>query len=186
MSSNLAILSVVFGGLTAAAGPASNWQPLAPEELEVRLANQHGRQVNFYADLIAGKITAVNFIFTNCTQVCPMLTAQFRALEKEAAARGIKDAQLVSVSVDPERDTAAALKRFASESQAGWTFLSGSEANVKKLLDTFHLPLQQRDGHTSRFVIVNGISGRWTSIDGFASVSEITKLVEGARQQGGR
>lgn len=186
MNRNLVVLAVAFGGLAAAGGPASTWQPLAPVELEVRLANQHGRPVNFYADLVAGKITAVNFIFTNCTQVCPMLTAQFRALEREAAARGIKDAQLVSVSVDPERDTAAALRRFASESQAGWTFLSGSEANVKKLLETFHLPLQQRDGHTSRFVVVNGVSGQWTSIDGFTSVNEIVKLVEEARQQGGR
>ena len=186
MNRNLAFLAVVFGGLATAGGPASDWQPLAPRELEVKLANQHGRPVNFYGDLIAGKITAVNFIFTNCTQACPMLTAQFRALEKQAEARGIRDAQLVSVSVDPERDTAEVLKRFASDSQADWTFLSGSEANVKKLLDAFHLPLQQRDGHTSRFVIVNGLSGRWTSVDGFTDVGAIVKLIEDARHPGGR
>ncbi len=78
------------------------------------------------------------------------------------------------------------MRRFAAESQAGWVFLSGSEGSVKKLLETFNLPLQQRDGHTSRFVIANGLVGRWTSIDGFTDVNEIVKLVREARQQSGR
>lgn len=164
----------------------SQWQPLAPADLEVRLADQQGRSTNFYRDLVAGKTTVINFIFTECTQVCPMLTAQFRALEKQAAELAIKDVQLVSVSVDPERDTAAALRRFAADSQAGWIFLSASEVNVKKLLEAFRLPLQQRDGHTSRFVIASGPLGKWTSVDGFSDVNEILKLVAEVRAQNKR
>jgi len=164
-----------------AAEPSSQWQKLTPAQLSVQLSDQQGRPTNFYRDLVAGKTTVINFIFTDCTQVCPMLTAQFRDLEKQAAAMAIKDVQLVSVSVDPEKDTAAALRRFAADSQAGWTFLSGNEASVKKLLEAFHLPLQQRDGHTSRFVIASDTLGKWTSVDGFSDVNEILKLVGEAK-----
>ena len=183
MKANLLVVLALLFGRAACANGSSQWQALAPAELEVPLTNQDGQVLTFYGDLVQGKVAVINFIFTNCTQACPMLTAQFRALEKEAAAQGITDLHLVSVSVDPERDTAAALRRFASESQAGWAFLSGSEAQIKKLLGSFHLPLRQRDGHTSRFVIANGISGQWSSIDGFTDVREIIKLVQEARQQ---
>jgi protein SCO1 len=167
--------------LIQAEEPASQWQALTPAQLGVRLTDQQGRTVDFYKDLMAGKTTVINFIFTECTQVCPMLTAQFRAIEKQAAAASMKGIQLVSVSVDPERDTAAALRRFAAESEANWIFLSGSEVNVKKLLEAFHLPLQQRDGHTSRFVIASDAAGKWTSVDGFSDVNDIVKLAGDAR-----
>ena len=179
------VLALCLAAAGSAGSPSPGWQQLAAANLDVQLSNQQGRPVTFYRDMVQGRTTVVNFIFTNCTTVCPMLTAQFRQLKEETAKMNIHDVQLVSVSVDPERDSAAALAHFAAESKAGWTFLTGSEADVKKLLDAFHLPLTQREGHTSRFVVANGSSGLWTSVDGFSEVKEIVSLVEEARRQRG-
>ena len=62
-----------------------------------------------------GKVVAVAFIYTYCTDVCPMLTANMASVqEKLGSAFGPKIA-FVSITVDPERDTPEVLKQYARE-----------------------------------------------------------------------
>src|SRR5690349_2983818 len=44
---------------------------------DAQVLDQHGKQLNFYSDLIKGKTVAINFVFTTCTAICPSLTATF-------------------------------------------------------------------------------------------------------------
>ncbi len=166
---------------TSFASDQADWQTLTPADLSVRLTDQNGKSVEFYDGLIKGKTVVINFVFTNCNQACPMLTAQFRALERKTTELGLDGVSFVSVSIDPERDDVGALARFAEKLHADWTFLTGGESDIRKLLDAFHLPLRDRDNHTSRFVISNGTTGRWTSVDGFTRASSIAQLIQEAQ-----
>src|SRR5689334_22964206 len=50
---------------------------------EVEVLDQNGNALHFYSDLIKGKTVAINFIFTNCTTICPPLAATFARVQKE-------------------------------------------------------------------------------------------------------
>jgi protein SCO1/2 len=99
------------------------------------LTDQDGRPVAL-ADL-RGHALLVDFIFTNCPGPCPLQTALHAqvldAVPPEARAR----VHFVSISLDPERDTPAALRRYAERHGADlahWSFLTGEPAAVDDVL----------------------------------------------------
>src|SRR5829696_6014854 len=65
---------------------------------DVTVQDQNGKSLNFYRDLVKGKVVAVNFVFTTCTAICPSLTATFRRVQQELDAKST-DVQLISISV---------------------------------------------------------------------------------------
>jgi protein SCO1 len=93
---------------------------------EFRLTSQDGAQVAL-VDL-RGKVVAVTFIYTLCTNTCPVLTPMMSFVQDQLGADfGVKIA-FVSITVDPERDTPEVLKEYAQAfgaNLAGWFFLTG-------------------------------------------------------------
>jgi heme o synthase len=84
-------------------------------------------------DALKGNVTVYDFIFTNCAGTCPMMTAQMRNI----AAKIDKNApvRFVSISVDPRRDTPAALRAYAARvrNDARWMFLTGDPKVISDL-----------------------------------------------------
>src|SRR5215213_10070266 len=118
---------------TRAASPAAptNESAVAASSLRIPDAtvyNQNGRRLNFYTDLVKGKVVAINFIFTTCTTICPPLTATFRRVQRDLGEHVGRDIELISVSVDPATDTPERLFDFAEKFKAGpgWTFVTAS------------------------------------------------------------
>jgi Uncharacterized protein SCO1/SenC/PrrC, involved in biogenesis of respiratory and photosynthetic systems len=58
----------------------TTFQPSIPD---VPVVTQDGKSVRFYSDLVKGNTVAVNFIFTNCKTICPMLGGMFANLQKQ-------------------------------------------------------------------------------------------------------
>ncbi|MFQ5734383.1 MAG: SCO family protein [Planctomycetaceae bacterium] len=99
------------------------------------------------ADLL-GKPAVVCFIFTHCAGPCTDVTGGMAALEKWLKTAKI-DARLVTLSVDPKRDTPARLADYAKRFGAGkdWWFLTGDEARIYPLIrDSFGQPVRQETG----------------------------------------
>src|SRR6201997_88595 len=87
-----------------------------------QLTNQTGEV--FGSAQLAGKIWIADFIYTTCPGPCPMISSRMGELQKPFEKT---DVQLVSFSVDPEKDTPAVLRRYAEGLQAGpgrWDFLT--------------------------------------------------------------
>lgn len=99
------------------------------------LTDQDGRQVHFFDDLIKGKVVVINFIFTSCSDSCPLETARLRQVQKLLGDRVGKDVFFYSISIDPLSDTPAVLKAYAQRFQVGpgWQFLTGEFADVTEL-----------------------------------------------------
>ena len=115
---------------------------------------------------LRGRIWIADFIYTTCTDTCPLQTAMMAKLQEEYAAQ--PDIQLVSITVDPERDTPQALALYADKYQANakrWYFLSGPRDRIVQLIQQgFHLAVAaipagaDSDGmipHSPRFVLVD-------------------------------
>ena len=103
------------------------------------LVERSGRPVR-RSDL-EGKIWVASFIFTNCADECPLMSAELTRLQADVAA--MEDIRLVSITVDPERDTPAVLSQYAERFTADperWLFLTGDKEAIYRLArDGFHL-----------------------------------------------
>lgn len=145
---------------------------------DVVIQDQHGKSLNFYRDLVKGRVVAVNFVFTTCTAICPSLTATFRRVQQELAARSLK-VQLISISVDPTTDTPERLHAFASKFKAepGWTFVTGNSSDIDSLLKEFGVAVANKNDHTPMILIGNDETGYWTRAYGLSSPTSLVKLI---------
>jgi protein SCO1 len=155
-----------------ATGPASAANQWGADYFpNVPLTTQEGKTVRFYDDLLKGKSVAINVIFTSCTDVCPLETANLVQLTKQLGDRVGKDVHFYSITIDPKRDTPEVLKAYAEKFGAGgpgWLFLTGKAEDIKQITKKLAL-IRDRDNPTSREshhapTLVMGIerSGLWT------------------------
>jgi protein SCO1/2 len=96
------------------------------------LVNQESQR--FDSTTLAGKVVVLNFIFTTCTDVCPIFTANLAQLQRKLNDRHSAELYFVSITTDPEVDSAKVLKGYALRYSAdfkNWAFLTGSEAQLK-------------------------------------------------------
>ncbi len=147
--------------------------------------NQNGRRLNFYTDLVRGKVVAINFIFTTCTTICPPLTATFRRVQQELGEHLGRDIELISVSVDPTTDTPERLFDFAAKFKAGpgWTFVTGDQAEIDSLLSAFGVAVADKNDHTPTVLVGNDAKGYWTRAYGLASPTTLVKVITQAADQ---
>lgn len=158
--------------LAAACGPGGGEEPPTYWTVpDFTLVNQAADTVR--AAHLDGAPWVASFVFTSCQGVCPGITARMASLRDTLAARGLLGSRvrLVSVSVDPARDTAAALRayaeRFGGAEPGRWDFLTGSPPErVRDLVQRgFHLtatlPDSAADGesyqvnHSPRVLLVD-------------------------------
>jgi protein SCO1/2 len=101
----------------------------------IQLVNQDGKKLRFYDDLIKGKIVMIQFMFTSCDRLCPMVTPNLVKVQKELQKQAPGEVNLVSISVDPDHDTPAALKAYAAKFHVGpnWQFLTGRKSEIERL-----------------------------------------------------
>jgi len=177
----LLLALVPRGGISA----AQDNQPWGASYFpNVPLVTQDGKTVRFYDDLIKDKRVLVNFIFTRCTDICPLATAKLLQVQKLLGPRVGRDIFIYSITLDPEFDTPETLKTYAARygvSGPGWLFLTGS----RKDIDAVRFKLGERRDKTEHPNIVrlgNGVNGQWMRLplsgDLNLLVSEIGKTLD--------
>lgn len=147
------------------------------------LIERSGRRVE--RSHLLGKVWIVNFIYTHCPDTCPLQSAQMAQLQVDLMTE--KEVRLVSITVDPERDTLEALSRYAGRFGADpdrWLFLTGEKGAIYRLAqEGFHLsavevPPEKRATpeashlHSSRFVLVD----RQARIRGYYPSNDVEAL----------
>ena len=124
------------------------------------LTNQDNQR--FDSAQLRGKIIVLNFIFTTCTDVCPLFTANLVQLQRKLNGRYGGELFFVSVTTDPEVDSAKILKAYAQRHGAdlkNWTFLTGAEARLKEVWNGFAVRVIKRGRglvqHTSLTTVID-------------------------------
>lgn len=104
---------------------------------EFALSNQDGNR--FESTKLRGKVVVLNFIFTTCTDVCPLFTANLAQLQRTLK-NDAGNVFFVSITTDPEVDSPKVLRSYAQRYGAdfqNWAFLTGSEAQLKQVWNGF-------------------------------------------------
>ncbi len=126
----------------------------------ITLTNQLGSPVSL--DQLRGKVLVMDFFFTHCPSICPTLTHNMKQLQD---ALKLKDdmtridttfVQFISFSVDPERDSASALKKYGDRFGINpdvWWLLTGPKKTIYDFaLNELKLGLQDGEGVDSNFI----------------------------------
>ncbi len=159
----------------------------------VPLVTQDGRTVRLYDDLLKGKSVVLNLIYTQCTDVCPLETANLVQVQRLLGSRVGKEIFFYSISIDPF-DTPKLLKAYAGKFGVGpgWLFLTGKKADIaligKKLGLSSRSDLEDRDGHQSSLMIGNEPTGQWVRNSGVDNprflATQISMFLDGGKTPG--
>ena len=136
------------------------------------LVDQTGQR--FSSAALAGKVAALNFIYTRCAlpQFCLRVSNNFGVLQKRFANRLGRDLVLVTVTFDPQRDTPEVLAKYASQwkaDPASWRFLTGPVADVRRVTSQFgvdYFPDEGLMNHSLRTAIIDRSGRIVASIEG--------------------
>jgi protein SCO1/2 len=147
---------------------------------DVRLTNQDGKQLRFYSDLLQNRVVVISAFFSSCTGVCKVTMPLLKSLQEKFADRAGRKLNLISISVDPETDTPAALHKYAASlgAKPGWDFLTGDRQSVELALQKVGFATDAKEGHTNIFIVGNESTGLWKKVLGIGSPDEIAAAVE--------
>lgn len=138
---------------------------------EFTLTDQTG--ATFSSQALSGRVTLLDFIYTHCTDACPLLSATFQDTQRKLADDKslASKVTLVSLSVDPQHDTPSVLAEYSSRFKAdpsGWKMLTGDWDQVYDVVTGFKVatrpPRPAADApvpggteltHTTRIVLID-------------------------------
>ena len=149
------------------------------------LVDQDGQELMFVSDVIGDNIVVMDFVYTTCTTICPVLSALFTQVQGKLGDAVGDEVTLVSMSVDPVRDTPQRLKAYSAKHRAGegWLWLTGSKGEVEDVLIGLGAYTSNFEDHPSMVLIGDGRTGEWKRLFGFPNPDRVVQIVNDLREQ---
>ena len=150
------------------------------ELLDLELLDRHGKPVRFQSQAVAGRIVVIDFVYTTCTTICPILSAVMAQVQDRLGARLGTEVRPISISIDPTRDTPERLDAYARKFGAGpeWIWLTGQKPAVDQVLIGLDAYTPNFVDHASSVLIGDARKNNWTRLFGFPSPEEILAHVD--------
>lgn len=141
----------------------------------------------FTEEALRGHPTIVDFIFTRCDTICPVITMKMQRLQDKLLDRKADAIKILSISVDPANDTPEKLAAYAAKYHAlpdKWRFVTGDPDKVKALVEGPFMNSMMQEGftksgapqisHNGYFILVDGD----LTIRGIYDSNDVKKLDE--------
>lgn len=169
----LAVFTAMVIGFSSASVASTGTDQAASEEkareyfTNLEVIDQDGNRLRFYDDVLSGKVVVINFIFTNCQGACPLMTQNLKMVRDMLGVELGKDIHFVSISIDPVRDTPAAMKEFAENQYAdedGWRFVTGDPDNLEYIVKKLGQYNDNVEAHSTLLIAANVRTAHWTKI----------------------
>jgi protein SCO1/2 len=141
---------------------------------DVILTNQDREKVHLKNFLNSEKPVLLEFIFSTCTTICPVLSAGFSNMQKKLGP-DMDKVHLVSISIDPEYDTPERMRHYLDRYRAkpGWNFFTGTRKDIDKVMYAFDAYVPNKMSHFPlTFLWVPG-SKEWVRIYGMISTKDL-------------
>jgi protein SCO1/2 len=112
--------------------------PIKGQFPDIKLIDQNGRGFSFSE--VKGKVLVVAYIYTNCPDICHIISKKMNVFKEQIKKSGLQDrVYFVSITFDPQRDTPGVLRHHAEMMNLdldNWVFLTGDENSVNAILNT--------------------------------------------------
>jgi protein SCO1/2 len=141
---------------------------------DVTLVRSDGKSVGLARELDDERPVLVNFIYTTCTTVCPVMTQTFAEVQKRLGADASK-VRMISISIDPEEDTPARLGEYSKRYGAGpqWSFYTGTTEASVAVQRAFGAYRGDKMNHSPATFYRAARAEDWVRLDGFATPSAL-------------
>ncbi|HMB73905.1 MAG TPA: SCO family protein [Gammaproteobacteria bacterium] len=133
----------------------------------LELLDQDGNTVRFFDDVLKDHVVVINFVFTNCEGACPIMTQKLTVVRDQLMGRFDDPVRFVSLSIDPLRDTPAAMKAFADKHGAdhdGWVWLTGDPGNLQSIIKRLGQYSGEIESHSTMMLAGNVNEAHWMKI----------------------
>jgi protein SCO1/2 len=168
--------------MAAAASPPSPTRVMSPQPVfgEVPLVDHEGRATSLREVVDTDLPVLVNFIFTSCTTVCPIMTTGF-AQFSERLGPDRSRVRLVSISIDPETDTVERLRAYAARHRAGpsWQFLTGDATAAEAAQRAFGAYRGDKSNHAPATYLRRTRDSKWEALEGLSSARSLLAAYRG-------
>jgi protein SCO1 len=121
--------------------PQAKYLAFIREAPEFALTNQDGKEVKL--SQMKGKVLLVSFVFTTCSGSCPATTHRMANVQQKLKQAGLlapERLQLLSITLDPKRDTPEVLRSYMKLydlDPATWSFLTGPADRVEQVIEAW-------------------------------------------------
>ncbi|MFZ2197830.1 MAG: SCO family protein [Thermodesulfovibrionales bacterium] len=171
------IITFVFSANEVQAAPGEKYKRTIENYVipDVTLVDQNGTKVKLRSLLNSKKVVMIDFIYTTCTTICPVLSAGFSNFQKKIGTDA-GNAHLVSISIDPENDTPKKMKAYLQRYKAtpGWDFLTGNPNDIKKVLASLNASTSDNKMYHLPLAILHSSSAnQWVRIYGLIGTSDL-------------
>ena len=141
---------------------------------DILLLDQEGNEIQFRKYLDSGKPVIMDFIFTTCTTICPVLSVSFAYFQKKLGEDADK-VMLVSISIDPDNDTPELLKEYIGKygAKPGWDAFTGKRSNILEVLTTFDAYVGNKMNHFPLTIMRGPGDKQWVRLYGLLSASDL-------------
>ncbi len=143
---------------------------------DVKLVDANGKEVSLHDALDGAGPVMLNFIFTTCTTICPVMSATFSQVQARLGPNPGK-VRMVSISIDPEHDTPSRLNEYAKRFEAGpqWSMLTGSIENSIAVQRAFDIYRGDKMNHEPVTFMRKGPDQPWVRINGFIAADDLLR-----------
>lgn len=149
----------------------------------VRLVNQDGVEMDLSGFMDSNKFVVVDFIFTTCTTICPVLSAGLVNFHKTLGEEA-ENVKFISISIDPEHDKPDVLKAYSRKynMQPEHILLTGSRQDINTVMTAFDAVMPDKMTHYPLTFFRAPESQEWVRVFGMLSVSELMKEYENLKK----
>ena len=149
------------------------------------LVTHEGRRVRFYDDVIKDKVVLLNFMYADCSGICPGIMMNLAKVQRAVGERMGRDTFFYSITLKPRHDTPAVLKAYATMHGigAGWLLLTGEPSDVEQLRRRLGYvdpdPAADRDVSTHVGMVRYGNEARqlWGACPGLAEAGRLVESI---------
>lgn len=175
----LAVPSLVFGHGLKHSSEAGRFIDVAYEAPDVTLVDSSGKP-RVVGDLLEGHRVVISFFYANCKDICPVTNMTMAQLAKSAFSLDGKPARLLSITVDPERDTPAVIRDMSEAfgEHPDWVWLTGASADVRKFTHGLGMRYDRPEDHGVLFIVGDADSGHFISTSGLANADDLLRELE--------
>lgn len=141
---------------------------------DVMLVRQDGKQVSLPKEMNDGRPVVLNFIFTTCGSICPLMSQVLGQFQRKLGPDS-QHVHLMSISIDPEEDTPPRLREYASQFGAGpgWNHYTGTLSASQTAQRAFDVYRGDKMSHTPVTLVRAAPGQPWLRIDGFVTPDQL-------------
>ena len=142
----------------------------------IELVRDDGKRVSLPAEMNDGRPVVLNFIFTSCGSICPLMSQIFSQFQHRLGPDGAR-VHLMSISIDPEQDTPARLREYAAQFDAGpgWQHYTGTLSASLAAQRAFDVYRGDKMSHTAVTLLRSAPGQPWRRIDGFVTPDRLLR-----------